>query len=279
MIRLENLSKNYNSLRALNNVTLEVPQGELFAYLGPNGAGKTTTIRILTGLTNKTSGNAWVGGYNIETEAVLAKRQCGSVPQLLNLDEELTISQNLDIHCRLYNIPRKRARDRVSWLLDYVGLADRHNSPIKNLSGGMKRRTIIARALAHEPKALFLDEPTVGLDPEIRRRIWGLIKKIQQDGTTVFLTTHYIEEAEFLADRVAFLSEGVLVALDSPKNLIKNIGQHAVDVVGRDGIETHYFGSGEEAKHYMSTQDSQLTMRRANLEDAFLRLTGKQITC
>lgn len=277
MIRIESLEKSYGDIHALKGVSLHIPAGELFAYLGPNGAGKTTTIRILTGLTRLSSGNAYLNGFHIENDKIQAKRQCGLVPQSINLDQELTVYENLDIHGRLFHMPAKERSRKIHELLEYIGLSDRKNSPVAQLSGGLKRRLMITRALVHFPKILFLDEPTVGLDAGIRRRIWALIKMINEDGTTIFLTTHYIEEAEFLADRVAFLDEGRVVALDSPQNLISRQGEWAVDMVVNDNIKSVYFRTKLEAKQYIAMQEESFSLRRVNLEDAFLAFTGKRV--
>jgi len=277
MIRIENLKKNYKTFPALKGIDLSVPGGELFAYLGPNGAGKTTTIRILTGLTKLSSGNAYLNDFHIENDAIQARRQCGLVPQSINLDQELSVIENLDIHGRLFHMTSGERSSRSNELLKYVGLDDREESLVKSLSGGLKRRLMIARALLHSPKILFLDEPTVGLDANIRRRIWTLIKQIQKDGTTIFLTTHYIEEAEFLADRVAFLDEGEIVVMDTPQALMSKMGTWALDMIVDDQMETQYFATKAEAKEYMSHQAESFTLRRVNLEDAFLKLTGKKV--
>lgn len=275
MIESRDLQKKYGTTEALKGIDLTIPGGELFAYLGPNGAGKSTTIRILTGLTKMSKGQASLGGYDIEGESLSAKRQFGVVHQYVNLDQELTVFENLDIHGRLFGMTRTLRRARIKQLLDYIELADRAETLIKQLSGGLKRRVTIARALLHKPGILFLDEPTVGLDAAIRRRIWALIKKIQQQGTTIFLTTHYIEEAEFLADRVAFLDEGRIVALDTPDRLMKGVGAWAIDQIRDSGMETHYFSSREQANAFRA--DEGFTLRRVNLEDAFLSLTGKKV--
>jgi ABC-2 type transport system ATP-binding protein len=277
MIRIEGLRKEYKNTEALKGVTLRVAEGELFAYLGPNGAGKTTTIRILTGLTKLSSGDAYLNGFHIEKNPLQAKRQCGLVPQSVNLDQELTVFENLDVHGRLFQMPPRTRAQKILELLAYVELVDRKDTLAKQLSGGMKRRVMIARALVHSPKILFLDEPTVGLDANIRRRIWTLIKKIQHSGTTIFLTTHYIEEAEFLADRVAFLDLGSIVALDTPANLMSQQGSWAIDRFRHDVMETQYFKSRDEAKRYGATQNASFTLRRVNLEDAFLAITGKRV--
>lgn len=277
MIRIEHLQKSYGATKAVDGIDLSVAPGELFAFLGPNGAGKTTTIRILTGLTRLGGGQVRLNGHDIESEPLAAKRQCGLVPQHINLDSELSVLENLDIHGRLFDMSPAFRRQKIEQLLAYVELEDRLHTLVKQLSGGLKRRLMIARALMHEPRILFLDEPTVGLDPAIRRRIWSLIKRVQQDGTTIFLTTHYIEEAEFLASRVAFIDRGRIVALDQPQALMAQLGHWAIDQMNGEGIQTRYFATRDEATQFSAGQDCGFTLRRVNLEDAFLALTGKKV--
>jgi len=277
MIRIENLAKDYRTVQALRGINLRVDEGELFAYLGPNGSGKTTTIRILTGLARATSGSAYLHGFHVERETLQAKRQCGLVPQTVNLDHELTVYENLDIHGKLFHMQRKERAARIDELLEYVEIRDRRDTPVKHLSGGLKRRVMVARALMHHPKILFLDEPTVGLDPAIRRRIWSLVKKIQQNGSTIFLTTHYIEEAEFLAGRVAFLDGGAIVALDTPRNLMGRLGAWALDEIVEGEMETTYFATREDANRHIEQQKGSFSLRRVNLEDVFISLTGKKV--
>ncbi len=277
MIEIRDLSKQYGKVQALGGVSLDVEKGELFAYLGPNGAGKTTTIRILTGLTRHDGGAAKLNGMDIAKEPREAKKQFGLVPQQLNLDADLTVRENLFIHGLLYNMPRSEINRRIDELLEYMDLTDRGGSLAKTLSGGLKRRVVIARAMVHSPAILFLDEPTVGLDPNIRRRIWALIKKIQADGATIFLTTHYIEEAEFLARRVAFIDEGKIVTIDSPANLTSRLGGWAVDRLEDDRLTTEFFEAREKAVAYTLDQADGCTIRRVNLEDAFIAMTGKKI--
>ncbi len=274
MITIHELKKNYGNLIALDGIDLTVSKGELFAYLGPNGAGKSTTIRILTGLTKMGSGKVSLGGFDIETDPISAKHQFGVVHQYVNLDQELTVFENLDIHGQLFGMAKKERKAKIGVLLESMEMSDRSNTLVKSLSGGLKRRVTIARALLHEPGILFLDEPTVGLDAAIRRKIWAVIKKIQQQGTTIFLTTHHIEEAEFLAQRVAFLDEGRIVAIDSPAQLMQRVGSWAIDLLQEGEMSTHYFKTREEADTFQS--QSGFTLRRVNLEDAFLSFTGKR---
>ncbi len=267
-IEVDKITKRYGATLALDSVSFSVKEGELFALLGPNGAGKTTLVRILTGLTRIGEGKARVSG------------ESGLVPQSINLDYDLTAKENLLIHGILYAMPRDQIKKRTKELLDFTGLADSPDVEVRALSGGMKRRLLIARALMHKPKVLFLDEPTVGLDPNIRRKTWALIKRIQHAGTTILLTTHYIEEAEYLADRVAILNHGKIVALDTPVNLMENLGSYALDIVTEDEIISHYFTDKETAKAAMlkyGDADCTLTLRRVTLEDVVIKLTGHKV--
>lgn len=277
MIEVKRLNKIYKSVHALKDVNLNVKSGELFAYLGPNGAGKSTTIRILTGLTQPASGTVTLNGFDLKNSSVKSRQQCGLVPQSINLDQELSVYENMTIHGLLFRMDKKERNDKIDELLNYVDLSSRKQSLVKELSGGMKRRLMIARALMHSPSVLFLDEPTVGLDAGMRRKIWALIKKIQQKGTTIFLTTHYIEEAEFLADRVAFLDTGTILVVDTPSNLMARLGVWALDRLIEDKMETIYFNDREEANRYIAEHKESFTLRRVNLEDAFLSITGKKV--
>ncbi|WP_022853345.1 ABC transporter ATP-binding protein [Thermodesulfatator atlanticus] len=279
-VKVENLVKRYGAINALKGVSFEINEGELFALLGPNGAGKTTTIRILCGLTRPTAGQAFFFDISVFDNPVRAKKMAGLVPQAVNLDLELTVNENLLIHGLLYGLSRKEIRKRSRKLLEFAELLERAGSKVRTLSGGMRRRLLIIRALLHEPRILFLDEPTVGLDPHIRRKLWGLIKRIQQEGTTILLTTHYIEEAEFLAERVAFIDGGRLVTVDTPQALIKRLGEYAVDIIHETELETKFFPSRKEAEAFalsLSKGPKTVTLRRVNLEDAFVNFTGKKV--
>jgi ABC-2 type transport system ATP-binding protein len=277
VIVIENLRKSYGRVEALRDLSLSVGRGELFAFLGPNGAGKTTTIRVLAGLSRLDSGRAMIDGVDIAIEPLMAKRRCGLVTQHINLDGDLSCLENLDIHGRLFGLSRAARRARTAELLESLELSDRGRDLDKTLSGGLKRRLMIARALMHSPRLLFLDEPTVGLDPAIRRRLWGLIKGVAQSGVTVFLTTHYIEEAEFLADRVAFIDQGRLVESDAPGAVMDRLGQWAVDLHEGGETRTVFFRDRAEAGRLIGDLPGGGSIRRVNLEDAFLARTGRRV--
>jgi ABC-2 type transport system ATP-binding protein len=277
MIRAAGLVKRFGKTEALKGVSFEVGEGELFAYLGPNGSGKTTTIRILTNLTNPSAGEGFLNGFSVTKNRIAAKMQCGLVTQHINLDNELTVEENLSIHGMLFGMSGPARAKAMDEYLEYVEMADRKKTKVKELSGGLKRRVMIARALMHRPKIVFLDEPTVGLDPTIRRRIWSFIKKAQQDGATILLTTHYIEEAEFLADRVAFLDSGKIVTIETPRALMDSLGGWALDSLDNGAIETSYFPERESAEAAIPAHRGGFTVRRVNLEDAFIALTGKKV--
>lgn len=215
MIQLDNVTKKFGEKVAVDGLSFEIQRGEVFGLLGKNGAGKTTTIKMLTLQLKPTAGNIFFP----VASALEVKSLIGLVPQHLNFDQDLTVGENLELHARLYHLPRAERKSRIAELLHFVELESVRNSFIKNLSGGMKRRLLIVRALIHRPQILFLDEPTVALDPQVRRKIWQLVKNLKSQGITIVLTTHYIEEAEFLCDRVAILNSGKLVALDSVQTL------------------------------------------------------------
>lgn len=222
-ITVDNLVKTFGSLRALDGINLQVEEGSVFGLLGPNGAGKTTTIRILTGLTKPTSGAASILGYDIIHEAVKAKQFIGVVPDKSNIYDELSAIQNLIFAAQLYNVPRGERRPRAIELLESFDLAHRANSKVDVFSHGMRRRLTIACALIHRPSLLFLDEPTTGLDVQSARQLRAIIKDLRKEGVTVFLTTHYIEEADQLCGRVAMINNGRIAVVDTPENLKASI--------------------------------------------------------
>ncbi len=275
-IEVEGLVKEYGSIRAVDSVTFEVKRGEVFGLLGPNGAGKTTTIKILTTLTRPSSGKAFIMGIDVREHPELVKPHMGVVPQENNLDRELTAYENMLIYGMLHNV--KALPSKIEERLKMVDLWERRDEPVERLSGGMQRRLLIARALLPEPPILFLDEPTVGLDPQLRREIWDTIRRIKVQGRTILLTTHYIEEAEILCDRVGILSRGRLIALDTPKNLKAMVGEYVVEFLRKDGsIEWVICKDREEAHRVAMGINNSVTIRKSNLEDVFIKLTGERI--
>ncbi|HKL37728.1 MAG TPA: ATP-binding cassette domain-containing protein [Bacteroidales bacterium] len=223
LIQVEQLSKRFSDLVAVDRVNFAIKEGEIFGFLGPNGAGKTTTLSILSTLLKPSSGKARVNGYDVETQKSQVRQSIGVVFQDPTLDEELTARENMDIHGRLYGM--KHRREKIDALLRLVELDNRKDQLVKQFSGGMKRRLEIARGLLHEPRILFLDEPTLGLDPQTRNHLWDYIRELnQQKGVTIILTTHYMDEAEKLSDRVAIIDHGRIIALDTPKALVEQLG-------------------------------------------------------
>ena len=281
MISIGNLTKVYGEVKAVEDLNLEICPGEIFGFLGPNGAGKTTTIRILTTLTKPTSGHARINGFDVLREPLKVKRAIGVVQQHISLDRDLSVRENMEVHARLHHLKSSERRQRITELLDYVELTEQANQIVEKLSGGMKRRLMIARALIHRPKLLFLDEPTVGLDAQTRRRLWELIRRMNLDGTTVLLTTHYIEEAEALCGRVGIIHQGRLIALGSPLELRQRLGLVTVETLSNNK-DTHYiyFPDRTAATSYaqgLPPEVKTIIVRESNLEDVFVELTGRKV--
>jgi ABC-2 type transport system ATP-binding protein len=241
MIEVKSLTKRFNGFTAVNNISFSVEKADIFAFLGPNGAGKTTTIRMLTTMLKPTSGKASINSFDVFSQKEDARKSFGIVFQDPSLDDELTAFENMEFHGVLYGVEKKLRRQRIGRLLKFVGLWNRKDDLVKKFSGGMRRRLEIARALTHHPKILFLDEPTLGLDPQTRQSIWDYIKRLnKEEGMTIFFTTHYMGEAEKSAKRVAVIDRGRIIREGSP----------------------------EELKRFTRTH---------SLEDAFIKLTGKKI--
>ena len=278
MIELRQLVKKFGERTAVDRLDLQIAAGEVFGLLGPNGAGKTTIIRMLTMLTRPTAGQIRIGDCTLPVDAERVKAMLGIVPQHFNLDVDLTVGENLDLHGRLHHIAAVAREQRIEELLEYVELQERIDDKVQNLSGGMKRRLMIARALFHRPRILFLDEPTVGLDPQVRRKLWDLIRRLQGENFTVLLTTHYIEEAEALCNRVAILDKGRLIALDSPEELRRRTGAYVVEWMEEEGSCSRFFHQRNEAGDCAGTLAVTATVRRSNLEDVFVELTGRKVS-
>ncbi|MGA2717191.1 MAG: ATP-binding cassette domain-containing protein [Bryobacteraceae bacterium] len=230
MIRVEHLVKTYGDIKAVQDISFDVAQGEIFAFLGPNGAGKTTTIKMLTTLLKPTSGRVEIDGLDPATHQNEVRKRFGIVFQDPSVDDELTAWENMDLHGALYGVPRKIRAERTEQLLKLFELWERRNDPLKQFSGGMKRRLEIARGLLHTPKIIFLDEPTLGLDPQTRNQLWTHVKKLNdEEKVTVFLTTHYMEEAERVAQRIAIIDHGRIVAQGSANELKEQTGADSLE--------------------------------------------------
>lgn len=275
MIKLTEVTKDFGKLRAVDKLSLDIEPGEIFGLLGPNGAGKTTVVRMLNTLTRPVSGQARVSGFDVVKSSFKVKQLIGVAPQEINLDKDLTARENLYIHGLLHRMDG--IKERIDSLLAWSGLSERADDILRVFSGGMQRRLLIARAIMHQPRVLFLDEPTVGLDPQLRRQIWDLIRDLNRKGMTILLTTHYIEEAELLCHRVGILSRGKLIALGKPEELKAGTGHFIVELL--DGGVTDYrlFETRQEAYDFAQTKADNVRIRESNLEDVFIKLTGKRI--
>jgi lipooligosaccharide transport system ATP-binding protein len=289
-IRLRGAVKRYGPITAVDGLNLSVPVGTCVGLLGPNGAGKSTTMRLLTAQSIADEGEIEVLGFRLPEESKMARAQCGVVPQLDNLDTTLTVEQNLLVFAHLYRIPRAERKEAIERAVEMARLVDRRNSRVDKLSGGMRRRLLIARSLIHRPRLVLLDEPTVGLDPQVRQQLWALIDALRSEGTTILMSTHYIEEAERLADSVLIMSHGSAVAAGPPAQLVEeHAGREAVEVYGAPGklaeVEAEAQAAGLRTRRTGTSvailgvdHDAREGERRpANLEDVFVLLTGEEI--
>jgi lipooligosaccharide transport system ATP-binding protein len=293
-IRLRGVVKHYGQITAVAGLDLDVPEGTCVGLLGPNGAGKTTTMKMLTAQAIADEGELEVLGHVLPGDSKAARAQCGVVPQLDNLDVTLTTEQNLLVFAHLYRIPRAERRAAIDWALDLANLRDRRDTRVDRLSGGMRRRLLIARALVHRPRLLLLDEPTVGLDPQVRQELWALIDGLRTEGVSILMSTHYIEEAERLADTVTIMSHGKAIAAGPPQRLVQeHAGSDALEVYGpparlaevetlarERSLRTRRTGTsiavlGERRDGFLEGDGS--VSRPANLEDVFVLLTGEQV--
>ena len=293
-IRLRGVVKRYGPITAVNGLDLDVPQGTCVGLLGPNGAGKSTTMRLLTAQAIADEGELEVLGFHLPEESKQARARCGVSPQLDNLDVTLTVEQNLRVFAHLYRIGRGERQAAIERALQIANLIDRRNTRVDKLSGGMRRRLLIARALVHRPQLLLLDEPTVGLDPQVRQELWALIDALRAEGTTILMSTHYIEEAQRLADTVLIMSHGSAVAAGPPSDLVaEHAGREAIEVYGPPatlaeaeaaaqavGLRTRRTGTsisvlGVERADGRAPEGER---RPANLEDVFVLLTGEEIS-
>jgi lipooligosaccharide transport system ATP-binding protein len=293
-IHLRGVVKRYGPVTAVDGLDLDVEMGKCVGLLGPNGAGKSTTMRLLTAQAIADEGELEVLGFKLPEESKQARAHCGVSPQLDNLDVTLTVEQNLLVFSHLYRIPRHERREAIDRAVEMALLTDRRDTRIDKLSGGMRRRLLIARALIHRPRLVLMDEPTVGLDPQVRQGMWALIDRLRSEGTTILMSTHYIEEAQRLADTVLIMSHGKAVASGRPSELVmEHAGQEVIEVygpptrlaeveaeAGEAGLRTRRTGTsvsilGVDSRNGWKGEGER---RPANLEDVFVLLTGEEIT-
>lgn len=277
MIELEGLTRTYGKIRAVDGLSLTIREGEVFGLLGPNGAGKTTAIKMMTTLSRPDAGNCRICGFDVVREPRKIRERIGVVPQENNLERELTARENLMIYSLLHRV--RDAERRIEENLRRVDLWDRRDSVVSVFSGGMQRRLLLARALLAEPAVLFLDEPSIGLDPQIRRQLLDSIRRTRIAGRTVVITTHYIEEAEALCDTVGILSRGKLIALGSPDQLKRSVGEYIVELIDEEGrlIQHIHQSRGKAHEDAAEGRNGSVTVRKSNLEDVFIKLTGERI--
>lgn len=299
IVAARGLTKEYGGTRVVDRISFSIEPGEFLGILGPNGAGKTTTLKMLVGHVAASAGDLSVLGFAIPAQARQMRSRIGIVPQQDNLDQEFTVAENLRVYARYFGLSGSISRERIGRVLDFAALTDKADSKISHLSGGMKRRLSIARALLNEPELLILDEPTTGLDPQIRQAIWQLLRQLQKDGLTIVLTTHYMDEAERLCRRIILMDHGHILADQSPQDLVQDrIEPQVLEVHGpaaepwartvpplpgirceRVGETFFYYGEQlEPLIHALDRfSDVQYNYRSTNLEDVFLKLTGRDL--
>jgi lipooligosaccharide transport system ATP-binding protein len=291
-ISLRGLVKRFGPITAVDGLDLDVPFGKCVGLLGPNGAGKSTTMKALTAQVIADGGELEVLGYRLPEDSKQARAEMGVVPQLDNLDVSLTLEQNLLVFAHLYRVPAGDRKAAIERALGMANLADRRKSKVDQLSGGMRRRLLIARALLHQPRLVLLDEPTVGLDPQVRQELWALIDRLRSEGVSILMSTHYIEEAERLCDEVTIMSHGKAVAVGPPRALItEHAGPEAIEVYGSPtrlsevegiararGWRTRRTGTSVSILHANGDTDLDGERRVTNLEDVFVLLTGEEIS-
>lgn len=277
MIKTENLTKKFGEQIAVDHLNLSIDEGSSYALLGPNGAGKTTTLKLMSTLLIPTSGKVFINGQEMQRNNKKIKQQLGMVSQHFSLQRDMTPIEVLKLHGMIHQMNAKQRNQRIEELIDFAGMTKESNKLISKLSGGNKRKLMIIRAVMHCPNILFLDEPTVGLDASIRRSIWDLLRKLKNEGMTTILTTHYIQEAEALCDKIGMMNKGKIVAQDSPQGFINAIPAYVVESFNNQKTDYQYFDTREEATKCVSTHSGNVTIRETNLEDAYIKYTDRKI--
>ena len=275
MIELCNLTKQFGNHTAVDHLDLKIETGEFFGLLGPNGAGKTTTISMISTVLLPTEGRVLLDGEELTRRNLAQKRKLSVITQEYSMRQDMTMDEVMEYQGRLYHMPKKLIRQKTEELLDFTGLLEYRRKIVRHLSGGMKRKLMICRALMVEPEILLLDEPTAGMDAFSRRQMWNLLRKVNSNRMTIILTTHYIEEAQSLCDRIALINKGKLDAVDTPQALINELGSYAVDEFIDEEISSRYFAEKAEAIEYLSQAESKMTLRDTTLEDVFIERIGR----
>lgn len=278
MIELKNLTKTFDNFTAVDSVNLRIETGEFFGLLGPNGAGKTTTIGMLSTLLLPTRGEIFIDGELLTRKRQDIKRKVSVITQEYSMRQDMDMDEIMEYQGRLYFMPVKQIRAKTQELFEFAGLTQHRRKTIRKLSGGMKRKLMVCRALLTEPDILLLDEPTAGMDAISRRQMWNLLRQLNEQGLTILLTTHYIEEAQSLCNRVALMSGGRLGEIDTPVHLIEKLGAYAVDEMRSDGIHSRYFHERQQAIDYLSGLGGQVSLRDTTLEDVFVEQVGKRLS-
>lgn len=273
MIILDKVVKKYQT-NVVNKLSLNITRGDFFGLIGPNGAGKTTTIKMLTALTEATSGSISINGIKVSRNSTNYKAQFGVAPQRINLEPELTVLENLKLHGKLYQMDKKKIENKINELLTFVNMTENKNYLVNKLSEGMKRKIVIIRALMHEPSILFLDEPTVGLDVYSRKKVWNILKQLNQQGITIILTTHYLEEAESLCNKIALLQKGELIMSGNMEELRHKTGRVVVEELQNNQL--NFFTNKKEAYIFASECKTETKVRNTTLEDVFVKLMGNR---
>ena len=277
MIELKNLSKKYDHFLAVDNLNLTIKSGEFFGLLGPNGAGKTTTIGMLSTLLLPTEGEVLIDGEKLSRQNNQLKRKLSVVTQEYSMRQDMNMDEIMEYQGRLYFMPRKQIKERTEELLEFCDLLKFRKRTVRKLSGGMKRKLMVCRALLTEPEILLLDEPTAGMDALSRRQMWNLLRKLNEKNLTILLTTHYMEEAQSLCNRVALMDHGKLEEVSTPAALIESLGAYAVDEMTADGTRNHYFHTRQDAIRYLENLTGQASLRETTLEDVFVERAGKHL--
>ena len=278
MIELKDLTKTFEDFTAVDSLNLRINSGEFFGLLGPNGAGKTTTIGMLSTLLLPTRGEILIDGERLTRKRQDIKRKVSVITQEYSMRQDMDMDEIMEYQGRLYFITVKQIRTRTEELFRFAGLMEHRYKTIRKLSGGMKRKLMVCRALLTEPEILLLDEPTAGMDAISRRQMWNLLRQLNEQGLTILLTTHYMEEAQALCHRVALMNGGRLNDVDTPANLIHKLGAYAVDEHRPDGVHSQYFSEREQAIAHLSALRGQCTLRDTTLEDVFVEQAGKRLS-